>query len=364
MNVVFAGGGTGGHLYPGLAIARALVRIDPSVRPFFIGAERGIERTALPGAGFPFALLPLHPLYRRQPWNNWKTVAGALAGWGRLGAIMREQAPSVVVGTGGYASALTLAWAIAHGVPTVQQVADAIPGMTARAFGRWARVLYLGFGEAERWMSHGSRTEVLVTGNPVDPPPAPRPTKAAARATYHFSTNGTAPVVLIFGGSQGAQAINQAVDAWLTTGLPTALHLIWSTGPASYHDYKQWEGNHVTVRPYLSPIADAYAACDVAVTRAGAMTCAELAAWGIPAILVPLPTAAADHQTGNARALADAGAAVLLTQAELTGTRLAREVGALVGDANRLETMANHSREIGRPNAAEVIARHILASFK
>ena len=364
MNVVFAGGGTGGHLYPGLAIARALVRIDPSVRPFFIGAERGIERTALPGAGFPFALLPLHPLYRRQPWNNWKTVAGALAGWGRLGAIMREQAPSVVVGTGGYASALTLAWAIAHGVPTVQQVADAIPGMTARAFGRWARVLYLGFGEAERWMSHGSRTEVLVTGNPVDPPPAPRPTKAAARATYHFSTNGTAPVVLIFGGSQGAQAINQAVDAWLTTGLPTALHLIWSTGPASYHDYKQWEGNHVTVRPYLSPIADAYAACDVAVTRAGAMTCAELAAWGIPAILVPLPTAAADHQTGNARALVAAGAGVQLAQSELTAARLAEAVSGLTSQPDRIAMMARRSLEIGRPDAAERIAKHILTSYR
>ena len=364
MNVVFAGGGTGGHLYPGLAIARAMVRLDATVRPFFIGAERGIERTVLPGAGFSFALLPLHPLYRRQPWNNWKTATGVVSGWGRLGAIMHEQAPRVVVGTGGYASGLTLAWAIAHGVPIVQQVADAIPGMTVRMFGRWARVLYLGFREAEHRMPHGPRTAVVVTGNPVDPPPAPRPTKVAARALCHVSEHGPVAVVLIVGGSQGARAINQAVHDWLLAGLPAGLHLIWSTGPAAYPDYQQWEGNHVTVRPYLSPIADAYAACDVAVTRAGAMTCAELTAWGIPAILVPLPTAAADHQTGNARALAIAGAGVLLAQSELTGARLAREVASLVGDATRLESMAEKSREIGRPDAAEVIARHILASFK
>ena len=364
MNVVFAGGGTGGHLYPGLAIARAMVRLDPSVRPFFIGAERGIERTVLPDSGFPFALLPLHPLYRRQPWNNGKTIIGVLAGWGRLGAMMRELSPAVVVGTGGYASGLTMAWAIAHGVPTVQQVADAIPGMTARIFSRWARALYLGFGEAERRLPRRAATEVVIIGNPVDPPPNPGISQAAARALFHMPENGVNRVVLVFGGSQGARAINDSVRDWVASGLPAGLHLIWATGPAGYDDYKQWAGTTVVVRPYLSPISDAYAACDLAVTRAGAMTCAELTAWGRPAILVPLPTAAADHQTGNARAIAAAGAGVLLPQLELTGGRLAGEIVSLLGDGQRLDSMAERSREIGRPHAAEVIARHILATFK
>ena len=148
--VLFAGGGTGGHLYPGLAIARTLVRLDPTVTPFFVGARRGLERTVLPASEFPHLLLDLHPLYRTKPWENWRTLVGAISGWRELGAMVKREQPRVVVGTGGYAAGVALAYAMVHGLPIVQQAGDSYPGLTARAFRRWTREYYLAFPEAGR----------------------------------------------------------------------------------------------------------------------------------------------------------------------------------------------------------------------
>src|SRR5437868_3807862 len=128
MSVWFAGGGTGGHLYPGLAIARTLVRLDPTVRPFFIGAQRGIEKTVLPASEFPHLLLDLHPLYRTKPWENWKTLRGAVTSWRALAALAKQEQPKLVVGTGGYAAGLAQAYAAAKGIPLVQQAGDSHPG--------------------------------------------------------------------------------------------------------------------------------------------------------------------------------------------------------------------------------------------
>ncbi|HEY7895453.1 MAG TPA: glycosyltransferase, partial [Gemmatimonadaceae bacterium] len=148
MRVWFAGGGTGGHLYPGLAIARALVTLRPDAEPFFIGAQRGVERDVLPGTGFAYQLLDLHPLYRTRPWRSWRTVAGLTGAWRALGELMRAERPALVVGTGGYASGAALARAVRARVPLVLQEQNSYPGMTTRAFARWAREIYLGYGEA------------------------------------------------------------------------------------------------------------------------------------------------------------------------------------------------------------------------
>jgi len=136
--VFFAGGGTGGHLYPGLAIARALKQLRPDVEPFFIGARRGIEREILPTTEFPHVLLDLHPLYRSQFWNNWKTARGAVGAWRQLGQIAKEREPAAVIGTGGYASGLALAYAVAHRIPYALQEQNSYPGLTMRFFSRWS----------------------------------------------------------------------------------------------------------------------------------------------------------------------------------------------------------------------------------
>jgi UDP-N-acetylglucosamine--N-acetylmuramyl-(pentapeptide) pyrophosphoryl-undecaprenol N-acetylglucosamine transferase len=360
MRIVFAGGGTGGHLYPGLAIARALARLRPDVRPYFVGARRGIERDVLPKTEFPHELLDLHPIYRATPWQNWRTVSGAVGAWRRLGLLARAEPVRLVVGTGGYASALMLAYAAVHRVPSVLQEQNSFPGVTMRGFARFAREIYLGFPEAARLMRPGRRTTVVDTGNPIEPPPEPRPDRAAARARWGFPPSG-GRVLLIVGGSQGARAVNETVAAWIERGLPQDLHVIWGTGTANYQALARHESPRVRVRAYLSPIADAYAASDLSLGRAGAMTTAELCAWGIPSILVPLPTAAADHQTANARALAAAGAAEWIAQSELGPERLDGVVRALLSDASRLRALADGARRRGRPDAADTIARRVLA---
>lgn len=357
--VLFAGGGTGGHLYPGLAIARTLVRLDPTVQPFFVGAMRGIERTVLPGTEFPHLLLDLHPLYRTRPWENWRTVVGAVGAWRQMARLAAERRPALVVGTGGYAAGVALAYGAVHGIPIVQQAGDSYPGLTARAFRRWTREYYLAFPEAGRVIG-GDPARHVDTGAPIEPPPHPRPDRAAARQAWGFPAEG-GQVLLVYGGSQGSRAMNLVVAELVRRGLPDDLYLIWMTGKASHEEFASLDGGRVRVREYLSPIADAYAATDLALVRAGAMTTAELFAWGIPAVLVPLPTAAADHQSVNARVLAEAGAAIDLPQAELTVDRLETELRRLTGDPAALARLTAAARSRARPQAAEAIARRILA---
>jgi UDP-N-acetylglucosamine--N-acetylmuramyl-(pentapeptide) pyrophosphoryl-undecaprenol N-acetylglucosamine transferase len=360
--VFFAGGGTGGHLYPGLAIARALVRLDGTVQPHFIGARRGIERDVLPGTEFPFTLLDLHPLYRKQPWNNWKTIGGGVRAWRAISALSAAQWPAAVVGTGGYAAGVALAWGRAHGVPTMLHEPDSHPGLTTRTFAKGACALYLGFPEAAVRLAAGAHTAVHVYGCPIEPPPVPRASRETARAAWGLPAD--AFVVLIFGGSQGARAINEATAAWIASGLPPGVALIWATGRQQATTYLDCEGDRVRVRAYLSPIADAYAAADMAITRAGAMSIAELCAWEIPTVLVPLPTAAQDHQTHNARATAAAGAALHLPQPELRVDTLDAQVRVLQRDPARLRAMRDAAARRARPGAAHDIARDLLSRIR
>ncbi len=357
-HVWFSGGGTGGHLYPGLAIARALVRQRGDVQPFFVGALRGIERDVLPTTEFPHLLLDLHPLYRPQIWKNWRTLRGAVASWAKLDAAARERPPKLFVGTGGYAAGLALLWAWRRGIPAVQHIGDAVPGITARWGARFTRESYLGFPEAAKYLPQG-RGSLRDTGNPIEPPSDIFPAPAEARARWGFPAAAT--VLLVFGGSQGARAINQAVAKWVEQGIPKGLCILWATGKAQFDAYKQLDRADVRVLPYLSPIAEAYATADIALVRGGMMGSSELCAWGVPMVMVPLPTAANDHQTANARVLEAAGAAICLPQAQLSAARLETEIGALIADPARRTKMAAAAKSRGRPQAAADIAARVAA---
>lgn len=358
MNVYFTGGGTGGHLYPGLAIARALVQLRSDVVPHFIGAVRGIERDVLPTTEYSHTLLDLHPLYRPHVWKNWRTISGALKGWRTLSRLADGLPPALVVGTGGYAAGLTMFWASRNGVPVVQHIGDAVPGITARWGARFSREAYLGYPEAEE-MLPASGCVYRNTGNPIDPPPNIRPGRAEARANWGFPAR--AKVLLVFGGSQGARALNQGVASWIEQGIPAGLCILWATGRAQFDSYSHLDRADVRVVPYLAPISSAYATADIALVRGGMMGTSELSAWGVPMIIVPLPTAAADHQTANAVALEKVGAAVHLPQRQLTVERLDNEVRQLIDDGERMAMMSGAARERGRPRAAAEIAEHISA---
>ncbi len=358
MCVFFAGGGTGGHLYPGLAIARALVQREPAIEPYFIGARRGIEREILPTTGFPYQLLSLHPLYRRTPWNNWRTLLGAVSAWRTLTRVAAAVPPLAVIGTGGYAAGVALAWGRAHGIPTALHEPDSHPGLTTRAFAGGARDIYLGFPEAAPLLRPGPQTRVLPFGCPIEPPPIVRLSRSEARRAWSFPDH--LFVILVFGGSQGARAVNEAIAAWCRQGLPSDVGLVWATGRGQFDAYAQYESTHVRVRPYLAPIANAYAVADLAVARAGAMSIAELCAWGIPSVLVPLPTAAQDHQSHNARTLATSGAAIHLPQSQLSVGSLDATVRELVAQPHALHAMHVAALRRARPQAADDIAQAIL----
>ena len=280
--------------------------------------------------------------------------------WRRLGKLIKAEPPALAVGTGGYASGLTLEYAHRHGIPIVQQVGDSYPGLTARRYAPYCAEIYLTFPEAARFLRVRDKSRLIDTGAPIDPPTSMSLSRATARAKWGFPREG-GHVVLVYGGSQGSQAINRAVAGWLSERLANDVYVIWMTGKATYDEFKSYESDHVRVRDYLSPIADAYAAADLAVARAGSMTTSELFAWKIPSILVPLPTAAAQHQTTNAATLEHAGAAIHLPQSHLTGLKLRELIDDLFAHPERLEAIAAGAARRARPDAAEMIAARIVA---
>lgn len=362
--VLFAGGGTGGHLYPALALADALRERDPRTEVFFIGARRGIEARVFPERGVPHALLPLEPIRRARPWENWRLVpamAHAALGLRRAFAGFR---PDLVVGTGGYASGPALAYALLRGVPIAMQEQNSYPGFVTRTLAGRARQLHLAFPEALQHLKPGRTTQVYIHGNPIRPPKLDAD-RRAAREQFGL---GPGTVALVVGGSQGSRAMNEALLADLRgvadgrfPPRPEGLQILWATGPAHYEGIlgrlaPLGVGDWVRPVAYIEDMQSALAAADFAVSRAGAMASAELCAWAIPSILVPLPTAAANHQHHNAAALAAAGAAVLVPEAELSGGRLWGEMVSLASDGPRREALAVRARERGHPHAAAEIA--------
>jgi UDP-N-acetylglucosamine--N-acetylmuramyl-(pentapeptide) pyrophosphoryl-undecaprenol N-acetylglucosamine transferase len=357
VKILIAGGGTGGHLMPALALARAAA--DAGVEPVLVGAERGIEARILRSHPFRFHLLPLEPLYRREWWRNLRWPLIAVRAWGSAGRVLATERPAIVVGTGGYAAGPVVWRAQRAGIPTALQEQNAFPGIATRLLARGARQLYLGFPEAGRRLHAGARTEVFAFGNPIAPPPREPLERGAALASFGLDV--ARPTVLVFGGSQGARALNQAVAAALTEGRLARVNVLWSTGTAQHARFAPLAvPGRVAVRDFIDPMAPAYAAADLAMCRAGAMTIAELCAWGKASVLVPLPTAAADHQTANAHALAAAGAAVLLLERDLSPEALAQLVQNLLGDRERLTLLSAAARSRGRPDAARVIMSKIL----
>lgn len=354
--VLIAGGGTGGHLMPALAIATRLRERRPDLEPVLVGAVRGIEATLLPARDFRYHLLPVEPLYRRQWWKNLRWPYVGLLLLRRLSRLFDEERPVAVVGTGGYASGPAVWWATRRGIPTALQEQNAFPGVVTRLLSRRVRHVYLGLPEARRRLAFGVATEVFDTGNPiVVPEPGRRP-----GAQDRFGIRGDRPVLLVTGGSQGALAINEAVAGWLDQGGGEGWQVVWATGRGSYERFSRYHHPpDVQVIGFLDPMADGYAVADLVVSRAGMMTGAELCAWGLPSVLVPLPTAAEDHQRHNAEALAGAGAAAMILQRDLTPATLGRTLAALRDDAPRRAAMATAARSRGHPHAAAAIVDHL-----
>lgn len=352
--VLLAGGGTGGHLMPALAIADAVRALQPDWRFAFAGAHRGIEAQLLPARGLPHTLLPLEPVYRRQWWKNvrWLGLLPRLIR--ETDALLDRERPAVVIGTGGYVSGPVVWRAARRGIPTGILELDVRPGLATRRLASRVREIWTATPEAIAALPAGARDRAHAIGAPIAPPDPSRRDGAMRR----FGFDATKPVLVITGGSQGSLAINRLVAQWLDAGGGAAAQIVWATGRATHEEFAARHAPpRVHVTPFLDPMADAWAIADLCVARAGMMTIAELCAWGVPSVLIPLPTAAADHQTHNARAMADAGAAVMCQQAGLDATTLGRTLDALLADAARRAALADAARRRGRPEAAREIAQ-------
>ena len=363
---VIAGGGTGGHVVPSLQIARALVeRGHPADTIELYGSRRGQEATTWPTLEFPYTLLPGRGLRRSMRPAAWWANAGAVVGlvWAcarALGSFVSRR-PRVVVVVGGYASFPAGLAAVLTRVPLVSVNTDAVPGAVNGLLGRFAAANAVAFAGTDLPRAH-------VTGTPVRPELASldRTPEGRARSRGALDLPGDRQTVAAVGGSLGALRINRAVSelarAWAGSEGRAVYHV---TGRRDYEAFARpaegagergGEGLRYRVVPFEDKMPDLYAAADVCVTRAGAMTVAELLVAGVPAILVPLPGAPRDHQTRNAEALVGMGAAVQVPDPECTGVRLAEELDALLGDPERLRAMSEAARGHAHPDAAARVA--------
>lgn len=352
LSLVIAGGGTGGHLYPGIAVARELLRQVPTATVSFAGTARGIEARVVPNEGFDLDVI-------RSAGLKGKSIAARLRGAALLvpsfidaWRLLSRRRPSVVVGVGGYSSGPVVLLAALRGVPTMVLEQNAAPGLTNRLLARVVRAAAVSYESTLPYF----RGKGFVSGNPVRAEFFPA--GDAGRSA------GPPSRLLVLGGSQGARAINRAMAdaAPLLFRARPDLTLVHQTGPRDLDDVRAAytrAGVSATVEAFFDPVSERVHAADLVVCRAGATTLAELAAAARPAVIIPFPGATDDHQRRNAKVLSDAGAALVLDERELDADRLASTVLAPLSDAARLAAMSDAMRTFARPDAATRIVDHI-----
>jgi len=350
MKVLIAGGGTGGHLFPGIALAEEVVTRHHANDVLFVGTERGLEARAVPRAGFRLETIDATGVKGRG-------LAGWVGGLLRVPRaiaqsmrILRAWRPDVVVGVGGYASFPVVMAAWIAGIPTAIQEQNALPGLTNRVLGRIVRAVFVAFDEARAFFPE---EKVQNVGNPIR--------KALMENFLRPRARHERFQLLIFGGSQGAHAINvAAVEAAKRLGdLRDRIEILHQTGRQDIEETRagyEAAGVRAEVVEFIDDMSSAYARSDLVICRSGATTLAELTVCKKAAILVPFPHAADNHQEVNARALVEKGAAVMIRQQELSGERLAAEIRALVEDPERRQRMERAAGLLGRPEAAKEIA--------
>ena len=345
MRVIIAAGGTGGHIFPGVAIANEFKRRDPSAQILFVGTARGLEKKIVPREGFELELISVGALKGVSVFERIRSLAGLPMSLVEALRILRRFRPDLVIGVGGYSSGPTLLVAALSRIPTMVVEPNAMPGFTNRVLARFVDAAALSFADAQKYF----RERGVVTGNPVRIEFA-RLTKKA---------RGERLCVLIFGGSQGARAINKAMAAALPllAAKKDRLAITHQTGEADFdmvkRGYTDAGFDSAEVRPFIHDMADQFERADVLICRSGATTAAEVAAAGKAAIFIPFPFATDDHQRKNAEAFERVGAARLILQKDLTPPRLAAELIRLIEHPEEIDSMEESSRGLGRADSTE-----------
>ncbi len=343
MRAILAGGGTGGHVIPALAIANQLKKTY-NAECLFIGTARGIENRLVPAAGFPLQLVRVGALKNVSLMTRLKTSFDLPRAVWDASRMLNQFAPDVVIGVGGYASGPAMLAAVIKHIPTLAFEPNVVPGFANRMVAKFVTGAAVHFEETAKYFRHAE-----VTGVPV------------RQAFFDIAPKrGGTPTLLVFGGSQGAHAINDAMIRCLPVLQREApgIHIIHQTGERDYNDalaaYRSFEES-AEVHRFIEDMPAAFARADLVVCRSGASTVAEIAAAGKPAVFVPFPRAADDHQRVNAEALAKHGAAVVVEESKLEGVWLAETIATLLQDPRRLQQMSHAAKELSHPNAASDI---------
>lgn len=359
LNILISGGGTGGHIFPAIAIANAVKEAAPGARFQFVGAVGKMEMEKVPAAGYAITGLPIRGFQRHALWKNIGLPWRLLRSLWMARRIVRRFKPDVAVGVGGYASGPVLAAAQRNKVPTLIQEQNSHAGATNRMLAKRADIICVAYPGMDRYFPAG---KIRLTGNPVREDMV-RLAGKRPRGLEHFKLRADLPVLLVTGGSLGARGINRGIEAALGSLRDQGVQLLWQTG-APFHAQAQEAVRrtgyaHAQVHAFITRMDLAYAVAELVVARAGAISVSELCLTRLPSILVPLPTAAEDHQTSNARALADRGAAVLVKDAEAPET-LGPAILRLMADPAGRDSLRQAMEQLGMRNAAQAIAAEVL----
>ncbi|MDE1547934.1 undecaprenyldiphospho-muramoylpentapeptide beta-N-acetylglucosaminyltransferase [Jeotgalibaca caeni] len=361
MKILLSGGGTGGHIYPALALAKRIAEIEPTTEFLYVGTERGLESTIVPKASIPFRSVEIQGLRRSLSLDNLKTVYLMMTSVAKSKKIIKEFQPDVVIGTGGYVCAPVLYAASRLGIPTIIHEQNSVAGVTNKFLARFVSKICLCFEDARNDFA-AYDDKVIYTGNPRAQEVAQ--IKEMASLT-EYGLREDLPTVLVFGGSRGAEKINQSMVDAAALFAEKDYQALLVTGSLHYDKVRKQieslmpKADHVKVVPYVDQMPALFKAVDVVACRSGATTLTELTALGIPSILIPSPYVTNDHQLKNAESLANHNAAVIILEKELSGESLFQHMDALLCNQEKRNVMAQKAKELGVPDASDRMWRVI-----
>lgn len=352
---IISGGGTGGHIFPAIAIADELKRRLPDAEILFVGAKDRMEMQKVPQAGYPIEGLWISGLQRKLSWQNLLFPLKFISSLLKSRSIIKRFKPDVVIGTGGFASGAVVKVAGQMGIPTFIQEQNSYAGITNKMLAKNAHKICVAYDAMEQFFP---KEKIVKTGNPIRDGLL-NIAEYRSEGLSYFHLDSQQKTLLVLGGSLGARRINQLIEQQLPLFEQLGVQVLWQCGKLYYEEYKKYNSEQVRVLAFIDRMELAYAAADVIISRAGASSVSELCVVGKPVIFIPSPNVAEDHQTKNARAIADKQAAILLRESELN-EQFANTFSKLIADEAQQEALSAHIKALAQPNATKDIVNLIL----
>ena len=371
MKVIIAAAGTGGHINPGIAIANKIKEEQKDSKIIFIGTTRGLENDLVPRAGYELKVIDAYGLSKKISIENIKKMIKTFKGYGEAKKIIKEFSPDIVIGTGGYICGATILAAHNLGIPTLLHESNAFPGKAIKMLAKSTDTILVSFEDTIKRIKNAKR--LVFTGTPVKIRKQNYSEKQKNKILDEMGLKKDKPIILVFGGSQGAKAINDAILEIIINNKNEKYQMIWATGPKQYDNIKeQLEDKNININhvknmkivPYIYNMEEMMNVVDVIVSRSGAMTITEISNLGKPSILIPLPNVSHDHQLYNAKVLENINAAKIILNNELNGELLNKKIEEIISDKAKCEQMGRNALKLSTNNVEEKIYKEVLKTIK